>query len=104
MIYFLTSEITSAPEDIGPFIDDHFAYLDRYHRAGTFLLSGAMDPPSGAVIVAQGDDRAAIERIAAEDPLVKNEVVAVTITAIDPGRVHPGLAGPLGVAGDKVRG
>ena len=42
--------------------------------------------------------------IAAEDPFVRAGVAGYVITTIDPGRVHPALAGVLDVDGSRVRG
>jgi uncharacterized protein YciI len=48
----------------------HVAYLNKHYDAGTFLISGRKVPRDGGVILALGDDRAAIEAIVREDPFV----------------------------------
>ena len=55
-----------------------------------------MPSAQGGAIVASGIDRAAVERITAEDPFVVAGVASYTVTTIDPGRVHPALADVLG--------
>ncbi|MDX2645597.1 YciI family protein [Streptomyces sp. NPDC001902] len=99
MLHLLFLTYTGSEADAGPFVAAHVAFLERHHRAGTFLLSGQTVPSSeGGVILARGTDRRTIERIAAEDPLVTSGVAAYTVTTVDPARVHPDLAGPLGGA------
>ncbi|WP_406270306.1 YciI family protein [Actinacidiphila glaucinigra] len=99
MLHLLFLTYTGREEDAGPFVAAHVAFLERHHRAGTFLLSGQTVPScEGGVILARGSDRRAVERIAAEDPLVTAGVAVYTVTTVDPARVHPVLAGLLGGA------
>lgn len=48
----------------------HVAWLNRHYAAGVFVASGRKVPRDGGIILASGDDRAAIEAIVAEDPFV----------------------------------
>ncbi|WP_431966992.1 YciI family protein [Actinacidiphila sp. bgisy160] len=99
MLYLLFLTYAGPEEDAGPFVAAHVAFLERHHRAGTFLLSGQTVPSSeGGVILARGTDRRTVERIAAEDPLVTSGVATYTVTTVDPARMHPVLAGLLGGA------
>jgi uncharacterized protein YciI len=96
MLHLLFLTYTGSEEDARPFVAAHVDHLERHHRAGTFLVSGQTVPSTeGGAIIAHGVDRRTIERIAAEDPLVTSGVATYGITTIDPGRVHPGLAGLL---------
>ncbi|MBA9002174.1 YciI family protein [Thermomonospora cellulosilytica] len=105
MLHLLCLRYTGPEQEAEPFVAAHVEFLERHHRAGTFLVSGQTVPAAeGGVIVACGIDRAAAERIAAEDPFVVAGVAAYTITTIDPGRVHPALAAVLGVDASRVRG
>jgi uncharacterized protein YciI len=49
---------------------EHVRFLNKHYAAGNFLVSGRKIPRDGGVIVAVGPNRAAIERIIAEDPFV----------------------------------
>lgn len=65
-------------------------------------VSGQTAPSAdGGAIVARAADRAAVERILAEDPFV---VAGVARYTINPGRVHPALAELLGVDGSRLCG
>jgi uncharacterized protein YciI len=46
----------------------HVAFLKKYYDAGNFIASGRKIPRDGGIIIAVGEDKAAIERIIAEDP------------------------------------
>jgi uncharacterized protein YciI len=96
MLHLLRLEYTGSEEAAGPHIEDHVAFLDRHHAAGTFLVSGQTVPSEqGGLIVAAGVDRATAEKIAEDDPFVRAGVGRYTITTIVPGRAHPLLDGLL---------
>ncbi|GGM57751.1 hypothetical protein GCM10011608_48320 [Micromonospora sonchi] len=105
MLHLLFLQYTGSEQESEPFVAGHVLFLERYHHEGTFLVSGQAVPSvEGGAIVAWTVDRAAVERILAEDPFVVAGVAKYTVTTIDPGRVHPALAGILGVDGSRVRG
>jgi len=92
MLHLLSLRYTDSERAAEPFVAAHVAYLERHHGEGTFLVSGQTVPSSvGGAILAHGVDRAAVERIAAEDPFVVNGVAAYTVTTITPARIHPAL-------------
>lgn len=47
---------------------EHVRFLDKYYASGHFLVSGRQIPRQGGIILAVGDSREEIERIAREDP------------------------------------
>jgi uncharacterized protein YciI len=99
MLHLLVLRYTASEREAAPYVAAHVDFLERHHRDGTFLVSGQTVPSAhGGAIVAAGVDRAAVERITAEDPFVVAGVAGYTITTIDPGRVHPALADVLGSA------
>ena len=56
--------------EVDALMRDHMAWLNEHYDAGRFLVSGRRIPRTGGVIVARGDDRGAIEALAASDPFV----------------------------------
>jgi uncharacterized protein YciI len=97
VIHLLSLRHTASEEAAGPYAAAHVAFLERHHADGALLVSGQTVPPSdGGAIVATGVDRATAERLTEQDPFVVAGMAAHTITTIDPGRVHPALAGVLG--------
>lgn len=105
MLHLLVLEYTGSPERAEPYAAARADFLERHHREGVFLLSGRAVPAErGGAILVRGVDRTAVERIAAEDPLVAAGVARYGITTVDPGRVHPALAGVLAVDSSRVRG
>lgn len=46
----------------------HVAFLNKYYKAGKFLISGRKIPRDGGIILALGDSREQIEQIMSEDP------------------------------------
>ena len=57
----------------------HMAWLDEQYAAGRFIVSGRRVPRTGGVILARGNDRAAIEALAASDPFVSGGVATCEV-------------------------
>ncbi|GAB3563767.1 YciI family protein [Amycolatopsis endophytica] len=94
MLHLLILRYLGTEADVEPHVAGHVEYLERHHAAGTFIASGQTVPSGqGGAILARGVDRAAVLSITAEDPFVRAGVAEYSITTIDVGRVHPGLAG-----------
>jgi uncharacterized protein YciI len=64
-------------------IDEHMAahmkFLRKYYASGHFLVSGRKVPRDGGIIIAVGESREEIERIAAEDPFHARGLAEVRI-------------------------
>src|SRR4051812_10956549 len=61
-------------EDVDALMSEHMAWVRQQYEAGHFLVSGPRVPRTGGVILARGDDREAIEALAASDPFVTGGV------------------------------
>ncbi|WP_371495099.1 YciI family protein [Kitasatospora sp. NBC_00374] len=59
---------------------EHASWMDAHYASGVFLASGRKVPLDGAVILAVGDDRAAIEEITRSDPFSVAGVAEYTVT------------------------
>nr|WSW65289.1 YciI family protein [Streptomyces sp. NBC_00995] len=79
-MFVLDLSYTAPLDHVDAVMKDHVAWLDVQYAAGVFLASGRKNPREGGVILAVGDDRAAIERLAASDPFVVRGVCAYRIT------------------------
>ncbi|WP_418960054.1 YciI family protein [Streptomyces tritici] len=73
-------------------MDAHIAWLDAQYAAGVFIASGRKNPRDGGVILAVGDDRAQIEKIAAADPFSVDGVCTYRITEFYATKTAPELA------------
>ncbi|MFF3056964.1 YciI family protein [Streptomyces sp. NPDC057909] len=71
---------TAPVERADALMEAHVAWLDTQYAAGIFIASGRKNPRDGGVILAVGDDRAQIEKIAAADPFAAEGVCAYRIT------------------------
>lgn len=54
--------------DIDRHMKAHVAFLNKYYKAGNFLVSGRKIPRDGGIILAVGETREQIEAIVKEDP------------------------------------
>lgn len=65
-------------------LDAHRAFLEKLYASGLLLGSGRRTPPVGGVILARGDDRAALEAVFAEDPFVARGVARYEYIQFEP--------------------
>ncbi|WP_328903652.1 MULTISPECIES: YciI family protein [unclassified Streptomyces] len=79
-MFVLELSYTAPLDRVDATLDAHVAWLDQQYEAGVFIASGRKNPRDGGVILAVGDDRAAIERLASSDPFVVEGVCAYRIT------------------------
>ncbi|TDD80785.1 hypothetical protein E1298_25270 [Actinomadura rubrisoli] len=76
---FILLNTYSAPlERIDELIPEHRAWVKGHFAAGRFLFGGRRIPRTGGFVVAAGDDVDEMDRLLAEDPLVRHQVVEWT--------------------------
>ena len=66
-------------EEIDSHMRVHMAFLKKYYAAGKFLVSGRKVPRDGGIILAVGESKEEIERIAREDPFCKHGLADVRV-------------------------
>ena len=66
-------------DEVDALMHKHMAWLNRHYADGTFVVSGRQVPRTGGVIIANGDDREAIEAIVAADPFVSGGVATAEV-------------------------
>ena len=79
--------------EVDALMRDHMAWLNEHYDAGRFLVSGRRIPRTGGVIVARGDDRGAIEALAASDPFVSGGVATCEVIQFRASQTAPGPNG-----------
>lgn len=72
-------------------LGEHVAWLDTHYAAGVFIASGRKEPRDGGVILAVGDDRAAMEELVATDPFALDGCATYRITEFLATKVAPQL-------------
>jgi len=78
-MFVLVLTYTKPLEHVDALMRDHMAWLNAGYRDGHFVVSGRQIPRTGGVILARGEDREAIEALAAEDPFVRGGVAGVQV-------------------------
>ncbi|MDQ8706275.1 YciI family protein [Streptomyces sp. LHD-70] len=91
-MFVLELTYTAPIESVEPHLDAHVEWLDRHFADGTFLASGRKNPRDGGVIIAVGEDRAAVEKIAAADPFSTAGVCEYRVTEFIATKTAPELA------------
>ncbi|MFI8460600.1 YciI family protein [Kitasatospora sp. NPDC085464] len=79
-MFVLELSYTAELERVDAELPRHVEWLNAHYAAGTFLASGRKVPREGGVILAVGEDRAAIEALVATDPFVIAGVCAYRVT------------------------
>ncbi|MDB5203738.1 MAG: cyclohydrolase [Ferruginibacter sp.] len=78
-MFIIQLKYIAALEEIDAAMKAHMAYLKKYYDKEIFLLSGRRVPRNGGIILAAGDDKAAIKKIAEEDPFYKKGLSKFTL-------------------------
>ncbi|MEU4492470.1 uncharacterized protein YciI [Streptomyces sp. SLBN-118] len=91
-MFVLELTYTAPVERVDELLDAHVAWLDALYEEGVFIASGRKNPRDGGVILAVGDDRATIEKIAAADPFTVGGVCEYRITEFIATKTAPELA------------
>ncbi|MCX5144355.1 MULTISPECIES: YciI family protein [unclassified Streptomyces] len=79
-MFVLDLSYTAPLDRVDAVMKDHVAWLDGQYAAGVIIASGRKNPREGGVILAVGDDRAAITRLTESDPFVVAGVCAYRVT------------------------
>lgn len=91
-MFVLELTYTAPVERVDELLDAHVAWLDALYEEGVFIASGRKNPRDGGVILAVGDDRTRIEKIAAADPFTVGGVCEYRITEFIATKTAPELA------------
>ncbi|MFM9371277.1 YciI family protein [Streptomyces sp. Da 82-17] len=91
-MFVLELTYTAPIEAVEEHLEAHVEWLDRHFADGTFLASGRKNPRDGGVIIAVGDDRAAVEKVAAADPFSTAGVCSYRVTEFIATKTVPELA------------
>ncbi|WP_274564062.1 YciI family protein [Streptomyces spiramyceticus] len=91
-MFVLELTYTAPLERVEELLEAHVAWLDAQYEAGVFIASGRKQPRDGGVILAVGDDRTQIEKIAAADPFTVGGVCSYRITEFIATKTAPELA------------
>ncbi|WP_430461306.1 YciI family protein [Thalassolituus sp. LLYu03] len=77
--------------EIDQHLDAHVDYLNRCYDAGIFLASGRKVPRTGGVILAQAENRAALDAVLQQDPFFVHRLAAYDVTEFEPTRTSAAL-------------
>ncbi|GAA1408381.1 YciI family protein [Kitasatospora putterlickiae] len=90
-MFVLELTYTAPIERVDALLPAHAEWLGGHYAAGVFLASGRKVPRDGGVIIATGEDRAAVEAIARTDPFAVAGVVEYRVTEFLATTVAPAL-------------
>jgi len=90
-MFVLELTYTVPLERVDELVGDHLVWVKAQYDAGVFLTSGRKEPRDGGVIIAAGNDRAAIEELVASDPFTVAGVCGYRVTQFFASNVAPSL-------------
>ena len=100
-MYILFINPTKSPQELAPVFPTHSEFLERYCKAGKFILTGRLTArPAGVVlaIVNSGDE---LKAMLAEDPFVREQVAEYEVIEFKPSRYHESLASLIAPSPEK---
>jgi uncharacterized protein YciI len=92
-LFLLRLTYTAPLDEVDAHMRAHMAWLNRGYRDGVFVVSGRQIPRTGGIILARGEDRAAVEALAARDSFVANGVATVDVIEFRAAMTAPGFPG-----------
>lgn len=92
MLFVVLMTYSQPLESVDRVRADHVRHLETWAERGIIRAWARRNPPSGGVLVAAAPDRAALERVLAEDPYVKAGVANPEIVDFNPANVRGVLA------------
>ncbi|MFE7190443.1 YciI family protein [Kitasatospora sp. NPDC057541] len=79
-MFVLELTYTAPLDRIDALLPAHVEWLGRHYEAGAFLASGRKVPRDGGIILAVGEDRAAVEALVSTDPFAVEGLVEYRVT------------------------
>jgi uncharacterized protein YciI len=71
---------------VDDFLPAHIKYLEKHYQQNDFICSGRKVPRNGGIILCQAENKAAVQRIIAEDPFQQNGIAAYEIIEFIPSK------------------
>lgn len=65
------------------YLSDHIKYLDKYYKAGNFLISGRKNPRIGGIIIADFESVEEAQKAILDDPFYQEKVAEYEITEFE---------------------
>lgn len=62
-------------DEVEALLEPHIQWLDRYFDTGVFIAAGRKDPRTGGMVLVKDIDRARLDTILAEDPLLPSRTM-----------------------------
>ena len=91
-MYILFINPTKSPEALAPVFPAHSEFLERYCKAGKFILTGGLTARPAGMVLANVNSGDELKAMLAEDPFVREQVAEYEVIEFKPSRYHESLA------------
>lgn len=92
-MFLIEYEYVKPIEEIDALRPRHLEFLRRGFAEGRYVLAGRRVPPEGGVVIARGDDEAAVAELTERDPYVVAGAAKYRLARFDATLTEDGLAG-----------
>jgi uncharacterized protein YciI len=93
MVFVVLLHYTRPLAEVDAVLADHRRHLEEWAARGAVHAWARRDPPTGAILICVAPDRAAVERMVAQDPYVKAGVATPEIVEVPAEDVRGTLRG-----------
>jgi uncharacterized protein YciI len=94
-MFVIILRYSAQPSSVPGLIDRHQAFLDEHYATGEFLVSGRGTSYWGGLIIGARSDKAGVEALARQDPLVTEGIAEVEVVEFEPSRWADATSGEL---------
>jgi len=91
-MYILFINPSKSPQALTPVFPAHSEFLERYCRAGKFILTGGLTARPAGVVLANVNSEEELHAMLAGDPFVREQVAEYEVIEFKPSRYHESLA------------
>jgi uncharacterized protein YciI len=90
-MFIISLKYTKPLAEVDTHLPAHIEYLKSQYAAGSFLLSGRMNPRTGGVILSNVKSNGALKAIIEQDPFYRHQLADYDVVEFTPTMAGAGL-------------
>jgi uncharacterized protein YciI len=100
-MYILFINPTKSPQALAPVFPAHSEFLERYCKAGKFILTGGLTARPAGMVLANVNSGDELKAMLEEDPFVREQVAEYEVIEFKPSRYHESLASLIALSAEN---
>lgn len=102
LMYIVSLTYKVGLEEVDKVFPEHIAYIEKFHVAGKYIISGRREPRVGGVLIAAHCSREEIEEIVRNDPYNLKGIADFEIIDLIPTRFHNYKLSEISLSGEMA--